>query len=180
MKSSWKGSKPKPRSSTLHSLHTMFQPARPADANEDAEKSTKRAASGAVNSGLDTTNSLESRKNGDSHEIHPDSGEEGSGKSLPADTASIAIPIVQTPGPDGIQCILAQMKEDRIFLAGEIERNAREIRLEIQAISNRTATLEVRVEAVAKAHNDLLLQSSEWGTRLDALEVAFEDLINRS
>ncbi|CAH2305839.1 Hypothetical predicted protein [Pelobates cultripes] len=158
----------------------MFQPARPADANEDAAKSTKRAASGAVNSGLDKTNSLESRINGDSHEIHPDSGEGGSGKSLPADTASIAIPIVQIPGPDGIQCILAQMKKDRIFLAGEIERNEREIRLEIQAIGNRTATLVVRVEAVAKAHNDLLLQSSEWGTRLDALEAAFEDLINRS
>ncbi|CAH2311875.1 Hypothetical predicted protein [Pelobates cultripes] len=106
----------------------MFQPAKSADVNKDAAKSTKRAASGAANSTdmvnncRDTTNSLEGRKNGDSHEIHPDQihpdlGEGGS---------------------------------------------------------------EVRVEAVAKAHNDLLLQSSEWGTRLDAFEVAFEDLINRS
>ncbi|CAH2285191.1 Hypothetical predicted protein [Pelobates cultripes] len=156
MKSLRKGSKPKSRSSTLHSMHSMFQPAKSADINEDAAKSTKRTASGAVNSTdmvnncQDTTNSLEGRKNGGSHEIqsdhldqtHPDLGEGGS--------------------------------------AGEIERNAKEIRLEIQAIGNRTAVLEVRVEAVAKAHNDLLIQSSEWGTRLDALEVAFEDLINRS
>ncbi|CAH2285059.1 Hypothetical predicted protein [Pelobates cultripes] len=194
MKSLRKGSKPKSRSSTLHSMHSMFQPAKSADVNEDAAKSTKRAASGAANSTdmvnncQDTTNSLEGRKNGDSHEIqsdhldqtHPDLGEGGSGKMLPIDTANISIPIMRTSGLDGIQCILAQMKEDRIFLAGEIERNAKEIRLEIQAIGNRTAALEVRVEAVAKAHNDLLIQSSEWGTRLDALEVAYEDLINRS
>ncbi|CAH2300982.1 Hypothetical predicted protein [Pelobates cultripes] len=191
MKSLRKGSKPKSRSSTLHSMHSMFQPAKSADVNEDAAKSTKRAVSGAANSTdmvnncQDKTNSLEGRKNGiatrssQTIQTRPIQTWER-GLVLAIDTANISIPIMRTSGLDGIQCILAQMKEDRIFWAGEIERNAKEIRLEIQAIGNRTAVLEVRVEAVAKAHNDLLIQSSEWGTRLDALEVAFEDLINRS
>ncbi|CAH2285972.1 Hypothetical predicted protein [Pelobates cultripes] len=83
--------------------------------------------------------------------------EEGSSTASTVSTADIS-------GLEGTQWILAQMKEDRLFLAGEIERNALEIRMEIQAIGVWTATLEVKAEAAAKAQNSLLSQSHEWGT----------------
>ncbi|CAH2225421.1 Hypothetical predicted protein, partial [Pelobates cultripes] len=40
------------------------------------------------------------------------------------------------------------------YLAGEIDRSAREVKAEIQAIGIRTEALESRLEDVVEAHND--------------------------
>ncbi|CAH2296310.1 Hypothetical predicted protein [Pelobates cultripes] len=74
----------------------------------------------------------------------------------------------------------SSLEEVKGYLAGEIERTAREVKAEIQAIGVRTEALESRLEEVVTAHNSTTTATNALLTRVAALEMELEDSSNRT
>ncbi|CAH2276298.1 Hypothetical predicted protein [Pelobates cultripes] len=76
--------------------------------------------------------------------------------------------------------ILHKLTEVKTYLAGEMTRNTKEVKSEIQALGAQTADLEQRVETIVEAHNGVVIHSEAMAHQIDSLKLIVEDLLNCS
>uniref|UniRef100_A0A8C5LNE8 Uncharacterized protein n=1 Tax=Leptobrachium leishanense TaxID=445787 RepID=A0A8C5LNE8_9ANUR len=86
----------------------------------------------------------------------------------------------ETATKGDVQQILGRLIEVQHFLAGELDKSARAIRAEVQAVGARTAALEDAVTTLSRGHNAVVHRSNGMVERILQLEQQVEDLSNRS
>ncbi|CAH2282201.1 Hypothetical predicted protein [Pelobates cultripes] len=106
------------------------------------------------------------------------SAESPTGASSPSPPATPASLYGHAEDPQSAK--LHSLEEVKGYLAGEIERSAREVKAEIQAIGIKKEALESRLEDVVTAHNDTTTTTSALLTRVAELEMELEDSSNRT